>query len=254
MAPNTPRASVTRRAASAVKSSPSRTTRRSSSTPIDIASATTRGPSRRARPGSRRRASLRNLRTTSFSGLSISWLEAFLSNLHQPSKGTAVAHGQVSQHLAVDLHSGLAKAVHQLAVGQTRLPGGGIDACDPELPHLALAAAPVAVRVRERMEHRLVGGAKEQLLGKAEALGPIEDRLVAPMRRDSAFDACHLRSRELGELLCGPPGPLAASWRNRACASSTCAREGGSSMRWRASACRSWSPGFAWRNPCGSSS
>src|ERR1700730_8323189 len=191
MAPNTPRASVTRRAASAVKSSPSRTTRRSSSTPIDIASATTRGPSRRARPGSRRRASLRNLRTTSFSGLSISWLEAFLSNLHQPSKGTAVAHGQVSQHLAVDLHSGLAKAVHQLAVGQTRLPGGGVDACDPELPHLALAAAPVAVRVRERMEHRLVGGAKEQLLGKAEALGPIEDRLVAPMRRDSAFDACH---------------------------------------------------------------
>src|ERR1700730_196841 len=137
MAPNTPRASVTRRAASAVKSSPSRTTRRSSSTPIDIASATTRGPSRRARPGSRRRASLRNLRTTSFSGLAISWLEAFLCNLHQPSKGTAVAHGQVSQHLAVDLHSGLAKAVHQLVVRQPRQARRGVDARNPELAHLA---------------------------------------------------------------------------------------------------------------------
>src|SRR5438093_408761 len=87
----------------------------------------------------------RSLRTTSLSGLLISgWLEVVLGNLHQPGKGTAVAHGQVSQHLAVDLHPGLAKAVHQFVVGQPRLPRGGVDPRDPQLPHLALAAAAVA--------------------------------------------------------------------------------------------------------------
>src|ERR1700674_3357490 len=162
MAPNSPRAIVTRRSASTEKSSPSRTTSSSSSTPIADASATTRGPSRRARPGSRRRASLRNLRTISFSGLSISWLEAFLSNLHQTSKGTAVAHGQVSQHFAVDLHSGLAKAVHELVVGQPRLTRGCIDAGDPEGAHLTLPPTPIADRVMERMKHGFVRGAEEQ--------------------------------------------------------------------------------------------
>src|ERR1700716_3791136 len=130
-----------------------------------LASASTRGPSKRTWPGSRRVARRRKRRTTSLSGLLISWsLEGLFRNLSQPSKGTAVAHGQVSQHFAVDLHSGLAEAVHQLAVGQPRLPGGGVDASDPELPHLPLAAAP----------------------------GAIEDRLVAAMRWDPALDACHL--------------------------------------------------------------
>src|ERR1700674_1460900 len=192
MAPNSPRAIVTRRSASAEKSSPTRTTKSSSSTPIADASLTTRGPSRRARPGSRRRASRRNLRTISFSGLSISWLEAFLSNLHQPSKGTAVAHGQVSQHFAVDLHSGLAKAVHELVVGQPRLTRGRVDASNPERPHLALAAPAVPEGVGERVEHSLVGRAEKQLLRKTEALGTVEDRLGAAMRGNASFDSSHL--------------------------------------------------------------
>src|SRR3989442_12215812 len=157
--------------------SPSRTAMSSKWSPASLASLRTRGPSRRARPGSRRWARRRNRRTTSLSGLWISWSEGFLCNLHQPGKGTAVAHGQVSQHLAVDLHSGLAKAVHQLAVGQPRLPRGGIDACDPELPHLALAAATVAIGISESVKDCLVRGAEEQLLREPKALGAVEDCL-----------------------------------------------------------------------------
>src|SRR5207302_2288852 len=123
--------------------SPSRTAIRSNSSRAAFASASTRGPSRRTKPGSRRWARRRNRRTTSLSGLLISWSEGFLSNLYQPSKGTAVAHGQVSQHLAVDLDSALAKAVHQLVVGQPRPTRRGVDARDPERAHLALAAAAV---------------------------------------------------------------------------------------------------------------
>src|ERR1700694_4276162 len=66
-------------------------TRPSSATPAATASATTRGPSRRAKPGSRRRARRRNLRTTSFSGLEIGWVEGFFFHLPPPSKRNAVA-------------------------------------------------------------------------------------------------------------------------------------------------------------------
>src|SRR5206468_6699211 len=164
----------------------------SKSSPAALASLSTRGPSRRARPGSRRWARRRSRRTTSLSGLLISgWLEVVLGNLHQPGKGTAVAHGQVSQHFAVDLHSGLAKAVHQLVVGQPRLPRGGVDARDPQLSHLALAAAAVAEGISEGVQHGLVGRAEQQLFGEPEALGPVEDRLVTAMRGDAALDACH---------------------------------------------------------------
>src|SRR5713226_5476278 len=159
-----PRARTMRRASGPAYSSPSRTTTISSSSPAASASASTRAPSRRTRPGSRRRARRRNRRTISLSGLEISWSEGLLRNLHQPGKGTAVAHGQVSQHLAVDLHSGLAKAVHQLVVRKPRLPRGGIDARDPELAHFALAAPPVAIRVREGMKNGLVGRAEQELL------------------------------------------------------------------------------------------
>src|SRR5207248_9363249 len=165
-------ARTTVRSAGASKRSPSRTASSSSATPASAASRTTRGPSRSAAPGDRRWARRRRYLTASLAGLSISWSEAVLRNLHQPGKRAAVAHGQVSQHLAVDLHPGLAKAVHEPVVGQPRLPGRRVDARDPELAHLALAPAPVAKRICESVQDRLVGGPEEQLLGKPEALGP----------------------------------------------------------------------------------
>src|SRR4029077_11365501 len=157
--------------------SPSRAATSSNSRPAALASESTREPTRRAKPGSRRGARRRKRRTISFAGLEISWSEAVFRNLHQPSKGTAVAHGQVSQHFAVDLYSGLAEAVHQLAVGQPRLPRSGIDASNPELPHLALAAAAVAIGICEGVKDRFVCGAEQELLRKPEALRAVEDRL-----------------------------------------------------------------------------
>src|SRR5438552_6787074 len=215
--------------------SPSRTAITSKASPAALASASTRGPSRRTKPGSRRWARRRKRRTTSLSGLEIiCWSEVVLRNLHQPGKGTAVAHGQVSQHLAVDLHSGLAKAVHQLVVGQPRLPRGGIDPSDPEPAHLALPPASVTERVGKRMQHRFIGGPEDQLLGESKAFGAIEDRLVASMRGNAALDPGHVRCPGPGAPSCGPPSRQAACSRSCACASSTCARGGGSSTPRRA--------------------
>src|SRR5690348_15961287 len=173
--------------------SPSRTASSSKRRPAAFASASTRGPSRRTRPGSRRATSRRSLRTISLAGLLIKrWSEVFFCNLHQPGKGTAVAHGQVSQHLAVDLHSGLAKAVHQLVVGQPRLPRGGVDTRDPQLPHLSFAPPAIAIRVCQRVQDRLVRGPEKQLLGKPESFRALENRLVATMRGDASLDSRHL--------------------------------------------------------------
>src|SRR5260370_11755613 len=121
----------------------------------------------------------------------MSWSEADFGSLHQPGKGTAVAHGQVSQHLAVDLYSGLAEAVHQLAVGQPRLPRGGVDARDPELPHLTLAAAAVAICICEGVKDGLVRGPEQELLREPEALRAVEDRRVTAMSWDASLDSCH---------------------------------------------------------------
>src|SRR5207253_1378371 len=108
---NTRSARTTVLSAGTSKRSPSRTASSSNETPASAASRTTRGPSRSAAPGDRRWARRRRYLTASLSGLLIfSWSEAVLRNLHQPGKRAAVAHGQVSQHLAVDLHPGLAKA------------------------------------------------------------------------------------------------------------------------------------------------
>src|SRR5205807_1112348 len=101
----------------------------SSSTPQATASPTTRGPSRRTSPGSRRRPSRRSRRASSLSVLvrrGRGWSEVVLRNLHQPCKGAAVAHRQVGEHFAVDLHTGLAEAEHEPVVRQPTLAGGGV--------------------------------------------------------------------------------------------------------------------------------
>src|SRR3989442_10570123 len=71
-------------------------------------------------------------------------LEVVFCNLHQPGKGAAVAHSQVGEHFAVDLHTGLAEAVHEPVVRHSRLAGCRVYPRDPEAAEVALAAAPIS--------------------------------------------------------------------------------------------------------------
>src|SRR5919112_4261867 len=57
-----------------------------------------------------------------------------------------VAHGDVGQHLAVELDAGQLEAVDERAVAQAILARGGVDAHDPQAAEVALAVAAVAVR------------------------------------------------------------------------------------------------------------
>ena len=66
-----------------------------------------------------------------------------LDLLHDARKSGLVVHGDVRQHLAVDLDAGLADAVGELAVRQAALTGGCVDTRDPQRTELTLASAVV---------------------------------------------------------------------------------------------------------------
>src|SRR5262249_43481002 len=117
----------------------------------------------------------------------------------------------------------------------------------------ALAAPSIAECVSERVQHRLVGGPEQQLLGKPEALGALEDRLVAAVCGYASLDACHLpRPPEPDAPSCGPTSPQAAPCRPCASASSTFGAGGGWSTSCAAPACRCASRAPAWRAPSSS--
>src|SRR5918992_1975994 len=77
-------------------------------------------------------------------------------SLGKASKGLGVVHGDVGQHLAVELDPRAAQAVHELAIGHALPPRGGVDANDPQLAEVALAIAAVAVGVGVGLEQRLL--------------------------------------------------------------------------------------------------
>src|SRR5829696_3336378 len=84
--------------------------------------------------------------------------------LGKSAERLGVAHGDVREHLAVDLDPGLAEAVDELGVAHSLTPGSGIDADDPELAHLPLADPAVAVGVLARAHELLVCEAVARVL------------------------------------------------------------------------------------------
>src|SRR6185437_7718675 len=102
-----------------------------------------------------------------------------------------VVHGDVGQDLAVERDAGELQAVHELAVADLVLAGGGADADDPELAELALALLAPAVGELERALAGFLRRAVQLALGEEEALGEAEDflALVAPF--GAAFYARH---------------------------------------------------------------
>ena len=62
-----------------------------------------------------------------------------------------IGHGQIGEHLAVELDPGLVQPRDELVVGHPVGAGGRVDADDPELPERPLLVLAVAVGVDERV-------------------------------------------------------------------------------------------------------
>src|SRR3954470_20453983 len=116
------------------------------------------------------------------------------------SEGLGVAHGDVGQHLAVELDLRQAQAVHQLAVAHALLAGGGVDPLDPQAAELALAVLAVAVGVGAGLEQLLLGPLVARVLLAAVALGPREGRPALLARAYRTLDAAHLPSSSLARF------------------------------------------------------
>src|SRR5579871_6357260 len=78
-------------------------------------------------------------------------------DLGETSEGVGVVHGDVGEHLAVELDARAGEAVHELRVAHAVLPRGRVDASDPEAPEVALAVAPIAVGVGVGLDQGLLG-------------------------------------------------------------------------------------------------
>src|SRR5690349_22395450 len=92
------------------------------------------------------------------------------SALGKSAEGLRVAHGDVGQHLAVQLDARQLQAVDERRVRHALGTRGGVDAGDPEAAEVTLAVAAIAVRVRVRLHHRFLGALVRRVRLAAEAL------------------------------------------------------------------------------------
>src|SRR5690606_30942309 len=114
-----------------------------------------------------------------------------LSERDQLMKRLLIPHGQIGQHLAVDLDSRLLQARNEAAVRQAVLAGRGVDPGDPKLPKLPLAHPAVAVGVHQRLHHLLVGRTEELALASPIPLGELENLFMTAPGDDAPFGSWH---------------------------------------------------------------
>src|SRR3954447_7139119 len=107
------------------------------------------------------------------------------------SERLGVAHGDVGEDLAVELDARLAQAVHELAVGEALAARRRVDARDPQAPEVALAVAPVAIRVGVGLEQLLLRALVRGVLLAPVALGTLENGAALLAGVDGALDPAH---------------------------------------------------------------
>src|SRR5580692_7059240 len=129
--------------------------------------------------------------------------ESGLGLLGDRAKRRHVVHGEVGEHLAVDLDSGLVQAVDDAAVGKAIGPCCRIDARDPQRAEFALVRPPVAVGVLARLDDSLLGRTVDLAPGVVVALRLGKNLLVTTSRRHATLDSCHgvLRLLVIGKKL-----------------------------------------------------
>src|SRR3954452_17097280 len=110
-------------------------------------------------------------------------------DLGKSGERLGVADRDVREDLAVELDAGELEAVHERAVAHAVLAGGGVDAGDPQAPEVALAVAPVAVRVGVRLHDRFLGALVVRVRLAAVALGELERLAALLLGVDAALHA-----------------------------------------------------------------
>src|SRR5947209_9709791 len=119
-------------------------------------------------------------------------LGAAFGDFNQLGERLGVADCQVSEHLAVDVHTGDLQPMHELVIGHALAARCGIDPCNPQLAHIALSGPAIAVGVFQRVKHCFISRTEQGAVRHPEALGELEDFIVAPPRGNASFYSWHL--------------------------------------------------------------
>src|SRR5262245_20094518 len=114
------------------------------------------------------------------------------SSLDQAFEGCGLVHGDVGQHLAVELDPGLLQAVDQPPVGESVLARRRVDALDPQRAEGALLHLAVAISVLAGLLDRLARGADGILAAAVIALRLLDHLAVAGMGGNAAFHTGHV--------------------------------------------------------------
>ena len=69
------------------------------------------------------------------------------------------SHCHIGEHLAVNLYALFLQGINELAIFDSLGSGGGINAGNPQSPHIALSLAAVSEGIGQGFEHGLVGTA-----------------------------------------------------------------------------------------------
>src|SRR3989338_6909782 len=117
--------------------------------------------------------------------------EGLLGRLDENGEPLRVAHGDVSQGLAVELDAGLAQAADEPAVVQLVLAGGGVQPHRPQAAELALAGAAMTEGELHRPAHRQPRLPVELRLGEEVALRLPKNLLAPAGALESAFNSWH---------------------------------------------------------------
>src|SRR5207249_520784 len=104
-----------------------------------------------------------------------------------------VRHGQVGEHLAVELDARLSAAGHELVVREPLASRGRVDADDPQTSEVPLLRLAVAVGVDERVLDLLLRPPVAGVLLAPVAARLLEDLAALLARVDRTLDAGHQR-------------------------------------------------------------
>src|SRR3954470_9836161 len=112
-------------------------------------------------------------------------------DLDEGGESGGLGDRQLGEVLAVDLDAGGLQTLDEAVVGHAVGAGGRVDALDPERAKVALARAPVAIGIVERVEHLLLRLAVEPGPLAAVAAGPLQGGAPLLLGVDRALHACH---------------------------------------------------------------
>ena len=75
---------------------------------------------------------------------------------YQVGKSSRLTDCHVGKYFAVDFNTGLPQTIDELTVGETLSPGSGVNALNPESPHIAFSFATVPVGIAHGFNHGFV--------------------------------------------------------------------------------------------------